>query len=60
MTQFNGVVCEETQVCMDIDECQGACGCDPCNGGGTLFSTIEQVTTSDTLIFYARCVQRLW
>jgi len=53
VTQFNGVVCEETQVCMDIDECQGACGCDPCNGGGTLFSTIEQVTTSDTLIFYA-------
>lgn len=53
VTQFNGVVCEETQVCMDIDGCQGACGCDPCNGGGTLFSTIEQVTTSDTLIFYA-------
>jgi hypothetical protein len=53
VTQFNGIVCEETQVCADVDECQGACGCDPCNGGGTLFSTIEQVTTSDTLIFYA-------
>ena len=53
VTQFNGVVCEETQICADVDECQGACGCDPCNGGGTLFSTISQVTASDTLIFYA-------
>jgi hypothetical protein len=53
VTQFNGIVCEETQVCADVDECQGACGCDPCNGGGTLFSTISQVTASDTLIFYA-------
>ncbi|HOK59891.1 MAG TPA: hypothetical protein PK432_02825, partial [Candidatus Dojkabacteria bacterium] len=40
-TQSNGVICEETQICEDVDECQGACGCDPCNGGGTLFSTIE-------------------
>ena len=53
VTQFNGVVCEETQICADVDECQGACGCDPCNGEGTLFSTISQVTASDTLIFYA-------
>lgn len=53
IAQANGIVCEETQVCADVDECQGACGCDPCNGGGTLFSTISQVTASDTLIFYA-------